>query len=150
MAHTHTHTDTRIPPQVPAQTRPTPVVGLARWGRIAFVSVTDLLLAAIALQVFLAGLSLFVGAKWWQIHMLTGSLIGILPLLLIALAFVGRLPRAYPLVSVLLLGQVFLQSALIEIGTNAGAPWLAALHPVNALALFLVSLLLLQRARRTV
>lgn len=140
------HTDT----QVPAQTRPTPVGGLARWGRIAFVSVTGLLLAAIALQVFLAGMSIFADATWWQIHMLTGALIEILPLLLIALAFLGRLPRAYPLVSVLLLGQVFLQYAFIEIGANAGAPWLAALHPVNALALFLVGLLLLQKAWRTV
>lgn len=134
----------------PAQTRPAPVVGLARYGRIAFMSVAGLFLAAITLQVFLAGMSIFAGASWWQIHMLTGSIILTLPILLIGLAILGRLPRVYPLVSVLLLGQVFLQFAFIEIGANAGDPWLAALHPVNALAMFLVGLLLFQSARRTV
>ena len=73
--------------QVPAEASLGPVVGLARWGRVAFISVTGLLLVAIALQVFLAGMSIFVGVMWWQIHMLAGSLIGILPILLIGLAF---------------------------------------------------------------
>ncbi|MGE5333501.1 MAG: DUF6220 domain-containing protein [Nitrososphaerota archaeon] len=142
MAHTET--------TIPAPTRPTSAVGLARYGRIAFISVTGLLLVAIAFQVFLAGLSIFAGATWWQVHMLAGSLIGILPILLIGLALLGRLPRAFLLVSALLLGQVILQVAFIEIGANAGAPWFAALHPVNALAIFVVSLVLFQRARRTV
>lgn len=132
------------------QARSAPVVGLARWGRIVFISVTGLLLAAIALQVFLAGVSIFVSAMWWQIHMLTGTLIAILPMLLIGLSLLGRLPRTYLLASVLLLGQVFLQFAFIEIGEHAGAPWVAALHPVNALAIFLVGLLLFQNAWRTV
>lgn len=140
------HTDTLVS----AKTRSAPVVGLARYGRIAFISAIGLFLAAIALQVFLAGMSIFAGASWWRIHMLTGSIILTLPILLAGLAVLGRLPRAHLLVSVLLLGQVILQVAFIEIGAKTGARWFAALHPVNALAMFMVGLLLFQSARRTV
>ncbi len=79
------------------------VSGIARWGRIAFTGVAGLFLAALGFQVFLAGMSIFFDATWWQVHMTMAFLIEWLPIVMIVLAFAGRLPRAFALSSVLLL-----------------------------------------------
>lgn len=136
--------------QQPVQHEQSSTRSVSRWSRIGFVVVTGLFLAATAFQVFLAGMSIFVSGTWWQAHMLSGSLIEILPILLIVLAFVGRLPRTYALAGVLLLGLFFLQYAFIEISANSGVRWFAAFHPVNALVMLAVGLVLFQRARRIV
>lgn len=122
--------------------------GIARWGRIAFAGAVGLFLAALGFQVFLAGMSIFFDGTWWQIHMAMAFFIEWLPIVMIALAFVGRLPRAFALSSVLLLGLIMLQYVFVEVAAQSGVRWIAAFHPVNALIMLTVGLLLFQKARR--
>jgi len=122
--------------------------GIARWGRIAFAGAVGLFLAALGSQVFLAGMSIFFDGTWWQIHMAMAFFIEWLPIVMIALAFVGRLPRAFALSSVLLLGLIMLQYVFVEVAAQSGVRWIAAFHPVNALVMLTVGLLLFQKARR--
>lgn len=125
------------------------VSGIARWGRIAFTGVVGLFLAALGLQVFLAGMSIFFDATWWQAHMTTAFFIEMLPIVMIVLAFAGRLPRIFALSSVLLLGLIMLQYAFVEVAAQTGVRWIAAFHPMNALVMFAVGLLLFRKAQRT-
>ena len=125
-----------------------PVAGAARWGRVAFVWVAGLFLVTLGFQVFLAGMSIFFDATWWQVHMAMAFFIEWLPIALIALALVGRLPRGFALSGVLLLGLIILQYVFVEVAAETGVRWIAAFHPVNALVMFAVGMALFHRARR--
>jgi hypothetical protein len=133
---------------VDAQQLSQAVPGIARWSRLIYVVVAWLFLAAIAVQVFFAGLGVFAGSGWWTTHMGTAHIIEYLPILLIPLALLGRFPRSIVLLSILLVVLFGLQYAFIGAGRDNGIFWLAALHPVNALAIFWVTLTVAQKARR--
>jgi hypothetical protein len=111
-------------------------VGVA-W--LLYAAISSLFVAGVLVQVFFAGLGAF-GADWgW--HVTFVHLLEPLPLLMIPLALVGRLSwglRLLPFGLVVLIG---LQYALANVAVPA-----AALHPVNALLLFLVSLFIARRA----
>jgi hypothetical protein len=133
--------------QVDLQRQSPPMSGAARWGRIAFIGLNGLFLLAIVIQVFLAGMSIFFAATWWQAHMTMAFFIEWLPVVMIAFAFVGRLPRAFALASVLLLGLIMLQYVFVEVAAHTGVRWIAAFHPVNALVISAVALRLFQKVR---
>jgi len=95
-----------------------------------------MILAAVIAQFFLAGLGIF-GAAGFDAHMMTGNLIGVASLILVILALVGRLGGATIGRSALLLVLTIVQSLLPR-----GPSLIAALHPVNALAILFVALLL--------
>ncbi len=112
----------------------TPHGGFA-WARTGYRVLAWILLASIVIQVFLAGIAVFGGAANWGMHRGFVHLFELLPLVMTPLAFIGRLPRGlrwHPLVVFFLIG---LQYALAQ----AGNP-VAALHPVNALLIFWVTL----------
>jgi hypothetical protein len=105
------------------------------WARTGYRVVAWTFLACIAIQVFLAGMAVFGGAANWGMHTGFVHVFELLPLVMVPLAFLGRLPnglRWHPLVAFVLIG---LQYALAQAGTPA-----AALHPVNALLLFWIAL----------
>jgi len=97
------------------------------------------ILAAVIAQFFLAGLGIF-GVAGFGAHMMTGNLIGVASLILVILALVGRLGGATIGRSALLLVLTIVQSLLPR-----GPSLIAALHPVNALAILFVALLLARR-----
>lgn len=125
-----------------------PVSGAVRWGRIVFTGLAGLFLVAVGFQVFLAGMSIFFAATWWQAHMAMAFFLEWLPVALIACAFVARLPRAFALSS-LLLGLIMLQYVFVEVAAHTGVRWIAAFHPVNALVISAVAMRLVQMARRS-
>ena len=120
----------------------TRVVHLAR---IAYSVVAWLFAAAVIFQVFLAGLSLFASAANWGAHQEFGYGISLLALLLVVLAFPGRIPRAIGRWLALLLVVYAIQTILPNLRRDA--PWVAALHPLNALAVFWIALTHARRAR---
>jgi hypothetical protein len=69
----------------------------------------------------------------FQLHRIVGDLLVLLVALLLILALAGRLGRRVIGLSALLLVLVVVQALLPSL--RAGVPWLAALHPLNALAL---------------
>lgn len=118
------------------------VVGGAR---IGYLLVAWLFLACVVAQVFLAGLSVFADAEVWITHRNFAYVFGLLTLALLVLAVVGRLPRALLGCTVLLILLFVLQSVFIAL--RSSVPALAALHAVNALAIFWLALFLARRAR---
>ena len=101
-----------------------------------------IILAAVGAQFFFAGLGLFTTAGFGA-HRLTGSLIVPVSLILLVLALVGRLKRVRIGLSAALLVLTLVQSLLIK-----GPPLVAALHPVNAIAILSVAQRLVSVSRR--
>ena len=103
-------------------------------------------LAALAIQVFFAGMYVFVGASNIELHRNMAHVIGLLTGLLIASVFVGRVPEKRLVFGVL--GLLVVQGMLVHVGQWFGLWTIAALHPVNAVVLTYASLRLAQRSSR--
>ena len=97
-----------------------------------------LLVGMIVVQVWLAGTAIpqFGGTGNFENHRNVGYLIGVIALLLVLTAVPTGLGRRRILQSLGILGLYIVQSSLPYIGINA----IEALHPVNAVVMFLVSL----------
>lgn len=115
-----------------------------KWIRIIYAAVAWLFVAGVLTQVFLAGLSIFASRIYWDIHNGLGYTIGFVPMPLIILAILSRLPRA----TIGLTGLLFVLSIIQTLlpSMRGEAPVVAALHPVNALAMFWVALALARRS----
>ena len=94
-------------------------------------------LAAIALQVYMMGLALF-GVTSVMPHAMWGYLMILGSLLLVVLTLTAKLPRCALLLSVAVLGLTILQPVLV-LTLRGSAPAIAALHPLNALAIFVLA-----------
>ncbi len=110
-----------------------------RLARIGYALLSSVFVACVLVQVFFAGMGAF-GADWaW--HLTFAHFLELPPLLMMPLAFVGRLPwglRLLPLGLVVLIG---VQYAIADVTVPT-----AALHPVNALLIFWASLFIARRA----
>jgi hypothetical protein len=112
--------------------------------RLGFIGVAWLFLACVVVQVFLAGLGVFAGAQNFNLHREFGYVFGWLTLVLLLLAIVGRLGRRWIGLSALLLVLFAFQSVFVAL--REVLPAAAALHPVNALAIFGVALHVARRS----
>ena len=115
------------------------------WTRVAYLVVAWLFIVSLLVQVFLAGLSLFVSGSYWDAHIGFGhSVPGLVALLLVVFALWGRFPRATILLTLLLFVLVIAQTEVFA-AIRADVPLVAALHPVNALILFAIGVGLARR-----
>lgn len=110
--------------------------------RTALAALAWLFIGLLTIQVFLAGVGLF-GAGSMSTHVDFGYTISLVPLLLLITAAVGRAGRLIGLSALLLLLAV-VQTTLPLL--RDGVPFIAALHPVNALALFWLTATIARRA----
>ncbi len=122
---------------------------MVKWIRIIFLIIAWLFPVAILVQVLFVGLSLFTGQSYWDAHIGFGHLIGILPILLVILGYLGRLPRRTIILTWLALGTYLVQAEVFA-AIRADAPFFAAFHPVLALVLFALALLNALQARTEV
>lgn len=95
-----------------------------------------LVLAGVLLQFYLAGMVLFVGTSF-ELHRTLGYLLAVPVIFLLVLALAGRLGRLLIGLSALLLLLTIVQIMLPSL--RGDASWIAALHPVNALSLLIIS-----------
>lgn len=103
--------------------------------RYAYAAVAWLFVAGILTQVFLIGLSLLGERPSWQTHIGLGHGLAVAPLLMVMLAYTGRLPRPMkPFTWFALIVYVLLADVVIFM--RGSAPIIAALHPVLAVLLF--------------
>jgi hypothetical protein len=110
--------------------------------RVVFAGMAWLFVALVVVQVFLAGLGMF-GTGGMGQHRDFGYLVASFPLLVLIAGAVARAGRlAWWSAGLLILATV--QSILPVFAT--GAPFVAALHPVNALVLAGLGLLIARRA----
>jgi plastocyanin len=120
------------------------------WARRFYLGFAALFWVGVIAQAFLAGAGLFLGGSWMRGHSALGHLLTsplpLLPLLMLMLSFAGRLPKADRWWCALLLILATLQPVVLYL--RGVLPLLSALHPVNAMLLFVLPLFLIGRARR--
>ena len=114
---------------------------------VIYATFAVVFLLSVVVQVFLAGAGIFASASWLSSHGILGQILPVIPLLMVILGLVGKLPRTINWLTVLLLVLVYIQPWFIYLSRSAGIPLLGALHPVNALTIFALSLYLLYRTR---
>lgn len=118
--------------------RASAAIGVVKWSARIFALV-------IVVQVFLAGLALFVAADNWAAHANFARYTVVLPVLMIVVSFAARLPAAYRLNSIQLLVMVVLMFVTAILSDKIG--FLSALHPVIAAALFWRTMTVAQQAK---
>ena len=101
--------------------------------------------ACVVVQVFLAGLGVFDDPGAFVTHREFGYLFGWLTLVVLILSLVGRMGRRLVGASLLLLIQFGLQSVLVAVRDSQ--PVIAALHPLNGMAILLVTVALARASR---
>lgn len=116
-----------------------PLSVLVRVARIFYALLSSGFVVCVLVQVFFAGMGAF-GADW-SYHVTFGHLLEPLPMLMIPVAFVGRLSWGLRLLPLLLIVLIGAQYALASVAVPA-----AALHPVNALLILLIGLFMARRA----
>jgi Family of unknown function (DUF6220) len=122
---------------------------MGKWIRILYLLVAWLFPVAILVQVFLVGLSLFTTQPYWDAHIGVGHSIVVLPALQILLAYLGKIPPPAKGLTWLSLGLTLIQTEVFAMIRTA-VPTRAALHPVLALVLFALALIIAVRARTVV
>jgi hypothetical protein len=121
-----------VPVMATSPERSAPAGGVARFHR----GLALFFMAGAVLQFVIAGYSAFGGTDW-EPHRAWGNILGLIALVLLVLAFVGR--RAAVQASAVLFGLMILQSVLGAVGTDA--PVLGALHPLIGLIILAVAMM---------
>jgi len=102
-------------------------------------------LAGLLLQFYLASAPMFGVGLSFGPHRMLGSALTVLVILFPVLALAGRLGRRLIGLSMLLVFLTIVQVMLPSLRGNA--PWIAALHPINALALMGISAMIRRNGR---
>jgi hypothetical protein len=112
-------------------------------GRVAFYGFALIYLLGVVVQFFLAGLAVF-GVSSYDVHRGLGYVLGVVSIVLLALAIGAKLPRSVTALSTVLVALNALQIVLVQIDVGE----VNALHLVNALAIAFIANMLVHRARR--
>ena len=113
--------------------------------RVAYLVIAWVYVAAILFQVLLIGLNLFAGEPTRGTHIELGHMLGILPLLTLIVAFVGRLPRWTKVLAGWQFGLFILQAEVFA-AIRSAAPVVASFHPVLAMVVFALAALVAYRS----
>jgi hypothetical protein len=98
--------------------------------RNAFTGLTGAFLVLLPLQFLFAGVGVFGGD--FGIHEAFGAgLLHLLTILMTIFALIGKKWK-YAGLSFAVVVAIFVQISLVEIGRDAGSPWISALHPFMA------------------
>lgn len=116
--------------------------------RRVYLAAVALFAAAVAMQVFFAGLAVLVNPQYWPLHRIAGHIVGTLTIVAVIAALAGRLPGRLIALSGLLFLLFGMQYVFIETAADLGLLGLRAFHAVNALALFWLATHLTGRAWR--
>jgi hypothetical protein len=109
------------------------VIVVQKWSRYGYMVTAWIFLLAVLLQVFLAGLAIFSSSARWHTHVLFGQAMLLLVPLLIGFGLAGRIHGRVRWLGGLMIAIFIVQGGLPVL--RDVAPWVAALHPVNALVL---------------
>lgn len=109
----------------------------SRAARVAYQWLAWLFVVCVLVQFFLAGLGVFAGASNFELHRNWAYTFGYLLIVMVAAALVGRMPRAAWAAPLGVMVLFALQSVFVALRTDY--PAIAALHPVNAVAIFAAS-----------
>ena len=117
---------------------------MRRFFRYALLVIAGIFLAAIVVQVFFAGLMLFGQQGGTALHVNTGYILGTAGALFVVVPALARAGRTAIVLGIVLAVVTFFQGSLAL--ARDTSPFIAALHPVNALLIFTLALVLSRRA----
>ena len=121
-------------------------VTVSRAARLAFGWIAWLFVACVIVQFFLAGMGVFAGAANFATHRDFGYLFGWLLVLLLIAAIVGRMGSRAIGGALLLMVLFAMQSVFVALRDSL--PVVAALHPLNGVAIFTLALYLARATMR--
>ncbi|GHO55884.1 DUF6220 domain-containing protein [Ktedonobacter robiniae] len=110
--------------------------------QVIYIIVTWLFALCVLIQAYFAGLGIFDNGGWLGVHSGLGWMLAMFSIFMLILLPLGRFPRKVVLLHLLLVVDVIFQVGLVSFLYAFHAPALTALHPVNALLLFIISALL--------
>jgi hypothetical protein len=113
---------------------------LARGSSLLYRFLAAFLTFAIVVQVFLAGLGVLVNPSYFAWHGNFAHIIEFIPLLMLLVGVMAKLDRGILLLTTLTLVLVVMQYVFLHLFPQVGLTPLRALHAVNALVLFSLSL----------
>lgn len=112
------------------------------WSRYGYVVSSGLFAVGVIVQMYIAGMAVFVDPANWSLHRGFVHFIELFLLPMLVFAFLGTLPRTLKLIPVGLFLLIALQYATASMFGSA----VAAIHPVNAVLIFLMAIVASQRA----
>ena len=118
-----------------------------RWSRYGYLLLAGIFVVCVVVQVFIAGMAVFVDPANWSLHMTFVHVFEFLLIPILVLAFLGQLPRDLKWLPVVFWTLIGLQYATAE---GFSASLVAAIHPVNALVIFWLSVFMTRRTWHTV
>lgn len=116
--------------------------------RLAYAALAWLFVVGILVQVFFIGLTLFVDANNVELHRNLGWILHLWPVLILIAAAVGRVGRSQILTALALAIVTFVVPILATL--RESSPVIAALHPVGAILVFALAILVAWNAWITV
>jgi hypothetical protein len=115
--------------------------------RAAYRTLSMGLVCGVLLQVYLAGAGIFAGSGWLAAHGALALVLFLAAVVLLILSFVARLEGPVKGLSALLVLLIMLQWFFIYGARGLNLPLLKAVHPVNALFIFLLPTYLWMRTK---
>jgi hypothetical protein len=103
----------------------------ARWAVVTYGVIGVVFAVAVTVQIFLAGLAVFADPSRWRWHTLFVHAFELLPVIMLIVAFAGRLPARLRWAA----GAQFLLIGLQYATAHSGGS-VAAVHPVSAMLIF--------------
>lgn len=112
------------------------------WARYGYVLATGLFGLCVLVQIYVAGMAVFVDPANWSLHATFVHVFEPLLVVVLLLGLLGRLPRLLKAAPVSLFALVSAQYATAHLFGSL----VAAIHPVNAVAIFGVAAVAARRA----
>ena len=113
-----------------------------RWARYGYLGLMGLFAVCVLVQMYVAGMAVFVDPANWTLHATFVHVFEPMLVPILVLGFLGDLPallKAAPVGLFLLVSMQYATAALF-------GSMVAAVHPVNAVAIFLIAALASKRA----
>ena len=108
-----------------------------------YAFLTGLFTLCLIIQLFIAGLAIFVDPIYWSRHTLFIHLFDKIPLLMLLFSFLGRFPTPIRWQSGALFGLVYMMYFTANI--RPVLPWVAAAHPVIAVGMVGLALVVMAK-----
>ncbi|MCO8243079.1 DUF6220 domain-containing protein [Haladaptatus sp. AB643] len=102
-----------------------------RWVRYSYVGLLALFAVCVVVQIYIAGMAVFIDPANWGMHMGFVHAFELLPLLMLVVAFLGGLPRTFKAIPVVLSVLISVQYATAHLYGS----YVAAIHPVNGMVI---------------